>query len=80
MQWWDQLVKVTGSSLNTKKCCTIAYEWNPDTHGILQLEMKTPRNAIVSTIDNSSPPPIKFAKMDEGIHYLGVYITGNQTT
>jgi len=76
IQWWDQLVKVTG---NTKKCCAIAYKWNPDIHDILQLKTKTPRNPIISTIDNSSPP-IQFAKMDEGIHYLGVYIMGNQTT
>jgi len=26
VQWWDQLVKVTGGSLNTKKCCAIAYK------------------------------------------------------
>jgi len=57
VQWWDQLVKVTGSSSNTKKCCTIAYKWTPDPHSILQLTVtKTPRDPIISTADNSSPP------------------------
>jgi len=38
LTWWDQLVKVTGSELNPKKCCGMLYMWTPDKRGILQLQ------------------------------------------
>jgi len=35
LRWWDRLVRVTGGSLNAKKCCAIVYNWQPDHFGIL---------------------------------------------
>jgi len=33
LQWWAQLVQVTGGALNPKKCCGLVYKWEPDKHG-----------------------------------------------
>jgi len=30
LQWWTQLVQVTGGALNPKKCCGLVYSWEPD--------------------------------------------------
>jgi len=38
LQWWAQLVQVTGGELNPKKCCRLIYNWEPDKHGILHLK------------------------------------------
>jgi len=35
LQWWSQLIQVTGGALNPKKCHAAIYTWNPDRHGIL---------------------------------------------
>ncbi len=41
VQWWDQLVQVTGGALNPKKCCAIAYLWTPDASGVLRIQTNT---------------------------------------
>jgi len=47
IQWWEQLVQVTGGSLNPQKCCAIVYSWSPDKSGILHLH-NTPPNMTPS--------------------------------
>jgi len=80
VQWWDKLVKVTGGSLNPKKCCAIAYTWHPNTQGILRLSTpENPPDPIPMDLENNQSP-IQFVPMNEGVCYLGVYIMGNQST
>jgi len=74
------LVQVTRGSLNPKKCCAIAYTWIPDQHGILRLQTNTPEYEPIPTSSNNSRAPIKVVRMNEGIRYLGVYITGDRNT
>jgi len=80
IQWWEQLVQVTGGSLNPKKCCAIMYSWNPDKSGILRLCKSLPDAASIPTSPDNSRTPIRLARMDEGIRYLGVYITGDRSS
>jgi len=80
MRWWDKLVQVTGGSLNSKKCCTIAYTWHPDQHGILTLTTNLPTPPPIGLSDHNEHPPINFIPMTEGVCYLGVYIAGNWLT
>jgi len=35
LQWWAQLVQVTGGKHNPQKCCGLIYQWELDKHGIL---------------------------------------------
>jgi len=79
LRWWNQLVKVTGGSLNHKKCCTIAYQWKPDRHGILTLSQPDKINTITLK-DTHNPQPIATIPLHQGIRYLGLYITGDCNT
>jgi len=54
LQWWAQLVHVTGGELNPKKCCSLIYHWEPDKHGILCLQQPDlPPNFLSLTTDTT---------------------------
>jgi len=80
VQWWEKLVNVTSRSLHPKKCCAIAYKWQPDLHGILQLKKPSVLLDPIQTNMDHNQLPIHFVKMNKGVHYLGVYITGDCNT
>jgi len=67
-------------SLNPKKCCTIALGWTPNSNGLLQLSKPSLAPDPIPTDFDQSCPPIKVVQMNEGVQYLGVYITGDCTT
>jgi len=80
LEWWAQLVKVTGGALNPKKCCRIVYQWEPDKHGILCLiQPQLPTDYILIPNKNAQHP-IPVPKVSKGTRYLGIYITANQNT
>jgi len=58
----------------------IVYTWQLDQHDILQLMTTMPPPAPLQLTDNNDHPPITFLHMTKGICYLGVYISGNQST
>jgi len=67
VQWWEQLIHITGGSLNPKKCCAIVYSWAPDQQGILCLMTTLPDNDPIPISPDDSKVPIKIACMDEGV-------------
>jgi len=80
LQWWVQLVQVTGRALNLKKCCGIAYQWVLDKWGILKLvQLQLPPNYI-SLHNGQTLTPIPFPKISEGTQYFGIYIIANRNT
>jgi len=79
LQWWNQIVGVTGGALNHKKCCAIAYHWTPDKHGILTLS--TPANNDSITLDDThNPQLITTIPLHQGTRYLGLLTTRDQNT
>jgi len=59
IQWWVQLVKVTGRQLNPTKCCGLIYTWAPDKYGILKLQQhETPRTFCCYRME-SQPSPFR---------------------
>jgi len=80
LQWWNKLVQVTGGALNPKKCCTIAYTWQPDKCGILQLAKMTPTSAPITFLNAGQHTQLLIWLMDEGICYLSIYFTGDHNT
>jgi len=54
VQWWEQLVQVTGGSLNPKKGCAIAYTWAPDVNGVLGLQTNPIEHDPVPTSSDNS--------------------------
>jgi len=80
LQWWAQLVQVTGGQLNPKKCCGLLYNWEPDKHGILrlqQLDIPPDFLALRTTTDIQSIP---IPKNEAGTRYLGLYLTIDRNT
>jgi len=77
LTWWDQLVKVTGSELNPKKCCGLIYTWSPDRHGILQFEQPELQLLSLSLPFKNVQQPITILQNNEGTQYLGLYITAD---
>jgi len=74
LQWWNQLVRVTGGALNPKKCCGVLYQWAPDNKGILRLCQSEDRNPI--TLSDATPEQtINILPPHEGTRYLSLYIT-----
>jgi len=79
LQWWSQLIQVTGGALNPKKCHAAIYTWNPDRHGILWLATQPTEDKIVP--DPHQPQEcIHILKPPKGTRYLGMYITMNGST
>jgi len=74
LQWWHQLIQVTGGKLNPKKCCSAAYAWYPDKLGILQLVQLNPNKTMITLSDTNPHESIPTLKRLEGTHYLGVYL------
>jgi len=55
LQWWAELVQVTGGELNPKKCCGLVYAWKPDKNGILCLQQPNlPTDFLTLTKDNTT--------------------------
>jgi len=80
LEWWAQLVQVTGGALNPKKYCGIVYCWEPDKHGILRLiQPQLPTDYILIPNENGQHP-IPVTKVSEGPRYLGIYITADRNT
>jgi len=80
LQWWVQLVQVTGGKLNPNKCCGLLYNWEPDKHGILWLQQPDlPMDfLLLQTITDTQSIPIP--KNAEGTCYLGLYLTIDRNT
>jgi len=80
LQWWVQLVQVTGGKLNPNKCCGLLYNWEPDKHGILRLQQPDlPMDfLLLQTITDTQSIPIP--KNAEGTRYLGLYLTVDRNT
>jgi len=76
--WWDQLVKVTSGALNLKKYCGMAYEWEPDHHGILELWNNVDAHTYPGPSQGNWAKQI--LQPHEGMCYLGLYITTDQNT
>jgi len=53
--WWNQLINVTGGSLNHKKCCTIAYQWKPNKLGILTLSPPDKKDESITLGTDQNP-------------------------
>jgi len=77
LRWRNQLVEVTGGTLNLKKCCGMLYQWAPDKHGILHLCESTVHAPPITLSDADHSPPIPLLKLNEGTRYLGLYLTTN---
>jgi len=80
LQWWAQLVRVTGGELNPTKCCGLIYHWEPNKYGILRLHRPEIEHDFLSLPADASTKPIPITKNDEGMWYLGIYITVDQNT
>ncbi len=80
LQWWAQLVQVTGGELNPTKCCGLIYHWEPDKDGILQLQRPDTPPDFLSLTKSTTQTPIPINQNNEGTRYLGVYITIDRNT
>jgi len=78
LNWWDQLVKVTGGELNPKKCCGMLYTWVPDKRGILQLHRPNLPQPFLSLPFKGVSQPITILDNHEGTRYLGLYLTADR--
>jgi len=52
LQWLNQLVQVTVGALNPQKCCCLAYVWQPDAKGLLQLTLPAIASLTLSALDD----------------------------
>jgi len=77
LDWWDQLVKVTGGELNPKKCCGLLYTWTPDKRGILQMQQPTLPSPFISLPFKHIQQPITILNNNKGTQYLGLYVTAD---
>jgi len=78
LKWWDQLIQVTGGSLNHKKCCTITYHGNLTSlvsFNWIPWQLWKQRCSSATT-----SKPISILPLHEGTRYLGLYITSNYNT
>jgi len=80
LRWWNQLVQVTGGSLNPKKCCGMLYQWEPDSKGILRLCKHDEVQHTLSLSDDTNAHPIPILPPTEGTRYLGIYLTTDRNT
>jgi len=77
LEWWDQLVKVTGGELNPKKCCGLLYTWSPDQRGILKLQQPPLPSPFLLLLSKQTQQSITILSNHEGTRYLGLYVTAN---
>jgi len=75
LQWWTQLVQVTGGALNPKKCCGLVYSWEPDKHGILHLSQPNLPVTFIEVHIENKHQAIPVPKINGGTRYLGLYMT-----
>jgi len=75
IQWWHQLVRVSGGALNPQKCCCMFYSWSPDKFGILRPTTPPPEAATISADDRDPDQHIQVLAPTEGTRYLGIYIS-----
>jgi len=80
LQWWTQLVNVTGGALNPKKCCGLVYKWEPDKYGILRLSQPQLPATFIEVSINNEHQSIPVPKIHEGTRYLGIYTTVDRNT
>jgi len=80
LQWWTQLVQVTGGALNPKKCCGLVYQWEPDKHKILCLTQPHLPATFIEVNINNDNQAIPVPKINEGTRYLGLYTTVDRNT
>jgi len=66
LQWWDWLVQVTRGALNPQKCCCLAYNWQLDAKGILQLTPPALTPITLSNPDDPTQQMIPLNKCHEG--------------
>jgi len=80
LQWWNQLVCTSSSTLNPQKCCCMIYSWTPAKLGILW-PSNLPLEAATISVDSQQPPKhIKVLVFHGGTRYLGIYVTQNCMT
>jgi len=80
LQWWAQLVQVTGGALNPRKCCGPVYTWNPDKHGILRIAQPQLPETFIKLDLNQTHQSIPLPRINEGTRYLGLYTTVDRNT
>jgi len=80
LQWWAQLIQVTGGELNPTKCCGLIYHWEPDKDGILWLKRPDTPPDFLSLTKANTQTPIPITKNDEGMCYLSIYIMIDRNT
>ena len=80
LQWWHQLVHISGGALNPQKCCRMFYSWTPDKFGILHPLTPLPEAAAISADNRDPKQHIKVLTPTEGTCYLGIYISQTGTT
>jgi len=80
LQWWENLVQVTGGELNPTKCCGLLYHWAPDKHGVLRLQPPNVPTDFLHLDHPDGPQPFPITPLHEGIWYLGIYFSMNRST
>ncbi len=75
LQWWTQLIQVSGGALNPTKCCCSLYTWTPDMTGILRFDTTPITNITIAPCHQQPHQMIKVLKPNEGTWYLGIYVT-----
>ncbi len=80
IQWWHQLVRVSGGALNPQKCCCMFYSWTPDKFGILRPSTPPPEATAISADDRDPEQLIQVLAPTEGTRYLGIYISQTGAT
>jgi len=80
LQWWAQLVQVTGGELNPKKCCGLLYHWMPDKNSILHIQRPDIPPNFLTLEHDTATQSILISQNHEGTCYLGLYITVNRNT
>jgi len=78
--WWDQLVQVTGGTLNPTKCCSMVYHWGLDKRGILKLCTPNVPPLPITLIHRDTEQDVCFMKTSAGTLYLGLYLTTDSNT
>jgi len=80
LQWWANLVSVTGGDLNPKKCCGLIYHWTPDKRGIFQLAQPQIPRDFLSIRTGTQSQTIPMTEPNAGTRYLGIYLTIDRST
>jgi len=79
LQWWNQIVCVTGGALNHKNVVQLPTTGNLTNTASLPYPnwMKLSRFTLE---DTHNPQPIETIPLNQGTRYLGLFITGDRNT